>query len=398
MKKDQKVKIAIEKIRSGGMIIMMDDETRENEGDLIMAASLAKPDDINFILQKARGVLCVPMTSERADSLDLDLMSEEGGDCFGTAFTVTVDAKEGISTGVSSSDRARTINLLADFCAGKDQFVTPGHLQPLRARKGGVLKRAGHTEGAVDLMRMAGLPEAGVICEIMNEDGTMARYDDLKIFSKEHGLPILTIQDLINYRRGREELIIRGKSARLPTRYGDFIVTPYTTKIDRKTHLALVYGDLSEKDDILVRVHSECMTGDVFGSLRCDCGDQLDQAMKCIVREGVGVFLYMRQEGRGIGLYNKIHAYHLQDKGMDTVEANEKLGFSPDMRDYGIGAQILADLGLSSLRLLTNNPKKMIGLEGYGLKISGRVPLTIKPNESNRTYLETKKKRMGHLL
>jgi 3,4-dihydroxy 2-butanone 4-phosphate synthase/GTP cyclohydrolase II len=392
------IALAIERIKKGEMIIMVDNENRENEGDIIVAGYGITPDTVNFILKEARGLLCVPLSPARADELEIDLMVHENNEQYGTAFTVTVDAKEGITTGVSAADRALSIRLLADYTKGKECFVTPGHMQPLKARPGGVLERAGHTEAAVDLMRLAGLPEVGVICEIMNEDGTMARVPDLLKFSQKHKIPIFTIADLIEYRRQQDNLVLRGQSANLPTQYGVFKAIPYTTKVDKKTHLALVYGDVAGKENVLVRVHSECMTGDVFHSLRCDCGIQLDQAMRRIVENGSGVFLYMRQEGRGIGLEKKIHAYHLQDLGLDTVEANVKLGFPPDMREYGIGAQILRDIGLSTIRLLTNNPMKIVGLEGYGLQIVERVPISVSSNSINKKYLETKKQRMGHLL
>jgi 3,4-dihydroxy 2-butanone 4-phosphate synthase/GTP cyclohydrolase II len=389
---------AIERIKNGEMIIMVDSESRENEGDLIMAGCKATPEKINFILKEARGLLCVPMSEVRARELGLKLMAESNTDNFGTAFTVTLDAREGVTTGVSASDRSHTIMLLSDEKMRKDSFAFPGHIQPLIARKGGVLERTGHTEAAVDLARLAGLFEVGVICEIMNDDGTMARYPDLLKFSQKHSIPIYTVADLIEFRSQKEKLISRGQSASLPTRYGVFKAIPYTTKVDNQTHLALCYGDVNSCDDVLVRVHSECLTGDVFGSLRCECGNQLDLAMRKIVDSGCGIFVYMRQEGRGIGLDNKIHAYHLQEQGYDTVEANVNLGFPPDMRNYGIGAQILKDLGLRSIRLLTNNPAKIVGLEGYGLTIKERVPLVAGANPVNEKYLETKRTKMGHLL
>lgn len=394
----QPIEKAIEEIKSGRMIILVDSEDRENEGDLVIAAEFADKNAINFMATHGRGLICIPMTEDRLSKLGLTRMVERGGDHHGTAFTVSVDARAGVTTGISAADRAKTIEVLIGDYSKPEDLMRPGHLFPLQAVKGGVLRRAGHTEASVDLCTLANLKPAGVICEIMNEDGTMARMNDLGKFAETHGLNIYTIEDLIRYRRAKDKLIHLEAEARLPTDYGDFLIKAYTTEIDDKTHVALVKGDITKFDDVLVRVHSECLTGDIFMSNRCDCGPQLHAALKQIEKEGKGVIVYMRQEGRGIGLVNKLKAYAIQDTGLDTVEANEKLGFAPDLRDYGIGAQILRDIGVEKMRIMTNNPRKLVGLEGYGLEITGRVPLEIESIEENHQYLLTKKHKLGHIL
>jgi 3,4-dihydroxy 2-butanone 4-phosphate synthase/GTP cyclohydrolase II len=388
---------AIEEIKSGRMIILIDDEDRENEGDLVIAAQFATPEAINFMAKHARGLICFPAEKQILDRLDLDLMVESE-DPFRTAFTVSIDAKYGTTTGISAADRALTIQTAIKPDAKPEDFVKPGHVFPLIAKKGGVLVRAGHTEGSVDLAKMAGLIPAAVICEIMNEDGTMARTEQLIEVAKQHNIKIATIADIIEYRMRTEKLIKRQASAHLPTKYGDFEIIVYTNSIDNYEHVALVKGHISPDEPVLVRVHSSCLTGDILGSLRCDCGDQLHTAMKMVEKAGKGVILYMQQEGRGIGLSNKIKAYKLQDEGYDTVEANEKLGFKADLRNYGIGAQMLVDVGVRKMRLMTNNPKKIVALRGYGLEVVERVPIEIEPNDVNRCYLSVKKTKMGHIL
>jgi 3,4-dihydroxy 2-butanone 4-phosphate synthase/GTP cyclohydrolase II len=389
---------ALEVIRAGGMVIVVDDEERENEGDLTMAAEKVTPEAVNFMARYGRGLICMPMTGERLDELDIPLMVNRNTTRFGTAFCVTIEAKVGTSTGISAADRSTTIRAAVNPRTRPEDLVRPGHVHPLRAREGGVLVRAGQTEAAVDLARIAGLKPSGVICEIMNDDGTMARVPQLARFAKRHRLPMVTIADLIQYRMAHERLVRRVASARLPTELGDFQVYAYESLIDSETHVALVRGEIGAGQDVMVRVHSKCLTGDVFHSARCDCGPQLHTAMERIAAEDRGILLYLNQEGRGIGLANKIRAYELQDQGLDTVEANERLGFKPDQRDYGIGAQILRDLGVKTMRLLTNNPRKFVGLQGYGLAVSASVPLEIPPSEFTRRYLKTKKDKLGHTL
>ena len=388
----------IKEIRAGRMVIVTDDEDRENEGDLVMAAEKVTPAAVNFMAMHGRGLICTPITDERAEQLGLQRMVLENRESYRTDFTVSVDAATGVTTGISAHDRARTIQVLVDPAARPADLVQPGHVFPLRAKPGGVLRRAGHTEASVDLARLAGLQPAGVLCEILNADGTMARLAELLKFRRKHRLKLCSIRDLIAFRRSREKLVEREQIINLPTGYGDFELHMYRSVVDGWHHLALVKGRISPRKATLVRVHSECLTGDVFGSLRCDCGSQLHTALQQIEAAGSGVLLYMRQEGRGIGLPAKIHAYKLQEEGLDTVEANLKLGFAPELRDYGLGAQILFDLGVRKMRFLTNNPKKVIGLEGYGLEIIEVVPIKSPPNPHNAKYLETKRVKMGHLL
>ena len=399
MKTFSAIEEGIAAIRAGELVVVTDDERRENEGDLIVAAEKATPKAINFMARHGRGLICVAATAERLRRLGIGRMTIKGaGDAFRTAFMESVDAADGITTGISAHDRARTIAVIADDASGPSDLVSPGHTFPLEAREGGVLRRAGHTEAAVDLARLAGLKPVGVICEILHEDGTMARLPELRVFAERHGLKLISIADLIAYRRRTEKLIEFVRAVELPTAYGNFDLRLYRSLPDGEHHLALTVGQLSGERPVLVRVHSECLTGDVFGSLRCDCGQQLQAALRMVAQAGEGVVLYMRQEGRGIGLAGKIHAYALQEKGLDTVEANEKLGFPADLRDYGIGAQILSDLGIRQIRLITNNPRKIVGLEGYGLKIAERVPLVTPATAHNARYLRTKKEKLGHLI
>lgn len=390
---------AIKEIKTGRMVILVDDEDRENEGDLTMAAEAVTPEAINFMAKYGRGLICLSMTGEKIDSLELPLMVENNTSRFQTGFTVSVEARYGVTTGISAADRATTIRTAVAKDAKPRDLVRPGHIFPLRGRAGGVMVRAGQTEGSIDLSRLAGLQPAGVICEVMDEDGTMARMPALEKFSQKHGIGICAIADLIEYRMRTESFVNRVAETVIPTIHGsDFKTIVYENQVDDLLHIAMVKGEIDSTKPVLVRVHSECLTGDIFGSLRCDCGEQLHKAMEMIEKEGLGVLLYIRQEGRGIGLVNKIKAYALQDQGFDTVEANEKLGFKPDLRNYGIGAQILVDLGARKMRLITNNPKKMVGLEGYGLSVVEQIATDIKPNEYNRCYLECKKLKMGHLL
>ncbi len=389
---------ALEDIKAGRMVVVVDDEDRENEGDLTMAAQFVTAEAINFMAVNGRGLICLALTEERARELRLHPMARENQSRFGTAFTVSIEARHGVTTGISAADRARTIQVAIDAESRPDDLVTPGHVFPLAGREGGVLARAGQTEAAVDLARLAGLDPAGVICEIMNDDGTMARVHDLTAYCERHGLKMVTVADLIRYRRQTEKLIRLVAKVKLPTVAGEFVAYGYESVLDGEQHLALVKGEVAGKQDVLVRVHSECLTGDVFHSLRCDCGQQLEAALEQVESEGLGVVLYMAQEGRGIGLLNKLRAYELQEQGRDTVEANVELGFAPDLRDYGIGAQILVDLGLTSIRLMTNNPRKLVGLEAYGLTISERVPLEVGPTLANVRYLQAKKEKLGHML
>jgi len=394
------VEKAIEDIREGRMVIVADDEDRENEGDLVMAAAKVTPDHVNFMTKYGRGLICVALTDERADALDLPLMTQRNTDPQETAFTISVDAHRrfGVTTGISAQDRAKTIEVLTSSNSDPSDLRRPGHIFPLRAKPGGVLRRVGQTEASVDLARMADLPPVGVICEILNEDGTMARRRELKDFAVEHGLRFITVAQMVAYQLTKTRIIRRVAEAELPTKFGEFHVIAYESMLDGREHLAIIKGDPSGKPGVLVRMHSECMTGDVFGSMRCDCGEQLVAAMRQLDAEGQGAIVYLRQEGRGIGLGNKVKAYQLQDEGLDTVEANEKLGFKPDLRDYGIGAQILLDLKLHSVRLLTNNPRKIVGLDGYDIEITGTQALQVEPNQHNERYLETKRSKLGHTL
>ena len=392
------IESVIADLQAGKMVIVVDDADRENEGDLIMAAQFVTPEAVNFMAKHGRGLICAPTISERLQQLGIERMVRQNRETFKTDFQISVDAAHGISTGISAADRAETIRIMADPTAVPEDLVQPGHVFPLRARPGGVLQRAGHTEAAVDLVKLAGGRPIGVICEIMSDDGSMARLPELITFARRHRLKICTIADLIKFRRTREKLVERMEVVKMPTEYGDFDLYLYRSKLDGQHHLALVCGQIAGKKNVLVRVHSECLTGDVFGSHRCDCGPQLHQAMRQVAEAGAGVVVYMRQEGRGIGLAPKIKAYKLQEQGYDTVEANSKLGFDMDLREYGLGAQILVDLGLKTIRLLTNNPKKVVGLEGYGLQITEQLPIRVKPNPHNARYLNTKREKLGHLL
>jgi 3,4-dihydroxy 2-butanone 4-phosphate synthase/GTP cyclohydrolase II len=389
---------AIEDIRQGRIVVVVDDENRENEGDLTIAAQFVTPETINFMAKEGRGLICLALTHERCEELGLDLMAAKNESAFETAFTVSIEARSGVSTGISAADRARTIQVAIDPQTSPRELVQPGHVFPLKAKAGGVLERVGQTEAAVDLARLAGLIPAGVICEIMNDDGTMARVPDLAEYCRRHALKMVTVADLVAYRRRTEKLVERVVSTRLPTGFGDFVAVGYRSLVDNKHHVALVKGDVEGTEDVLVRVHSECLTGDVFHSLRCDCGEQLESALAMIECEGTGVLLYLSQEGRGIGLLNKLRAYKLQEEGLDTVDANLRLGLPADLRDYGIGAQILVDLGLSSIRILTNNPKKISGLAGYGLSVTDQIPIEHVPNPHNEAYLRAKRERLGHTL
>ncbi|HEY5295032.1 MAG TPA: bifunctional 3,4-dihydroxy-2-butanone-4-phosphate synthase/GTP cyclohydrolase II [Gaiellaceae bacterium] len=392
------IEAAIEEIREGRMVVVVDDPDRENEGDLVIAAQFATPDAVNFMATYARGLICLCLTGERADLLGLRPMTDHNEAPLGTAFTVSVEAREGVTTGISAADRSRTIQVAIDPASTAHDLVQPGHVFPLRAKPGGVLERIGQTEAAVDLARLAGLNASGVVCEVMNDDGTMARVSDLIPYSERHGLKMITVADLVEHRRRTEKLVERGASVRLPTEFGEFTAVAFREILTGKTHVALVKGEVDGAENVLVRVHSECLTGDVFHSLRCDCGEQLEQALAQIEEEGLGVLLYMAQEGRGIGLLNKLRAYELQEQGFDTVEANLELGFPADARDYGIGNQILADLGLTTLRILTNNPKKLTGIDGFGLAVVEQVPIEVAPQQENARYLTTKRDKLGHRL